>query len=74
VQDTEEAARLFFFSGYKLMKMMPDFLGQRPYIPEHDFSGVVVDSNDSKEYSNGDQVYGWIRLGRLSLSHGLEVS
>ncbi|KAJ2925233.1 hypothetical protein H1R20_g11882, partial [Candolleomyces eurysporus] len=48
--------------GYKMMKMLPDFLGKRPYIPEHDFSGVVVDSNGSQEYSNGDQVYGWIRL------------
>ncbi|KAJ2917243.1 hypothetical protein MD484_g3207, partial [Candolleomyces efflorescens] len=48
--------------GYKTLKLIPDFLGQRPYIPEFDFSGIVVDSNDSKEYSNGDPVYGWIRL------------
>ncbi|RXW21116.1 hypothetical protein EST38_g4734 [Candolleomyces aberdarensis] len=48
--------------GYKMLKLLPDFLAKRPYIPEHDFSGFVVDSNNSQEYSNGDQVYGWIRL------------
>ncbi|KAJ3530617.1 hypothetical protein NMY22_g8500 [Coprinellus aureogranulatus] len=46
--------------GYKLMKLLPNFIARRPYVPEADFSGTVVDSNDSKEFKVGDEVFGWI--------------
>lgn len=42
------------------MKLLPNFMAGRPYIPESDFSGVVVDSNDSQDFKAGDEVFGWI--------------
>jgi len=45
--------------GWKLMKFIPNLFANRPHIAEHDFSGVIVDSNGT-EFSNGDNVYGWI--------------
>lgn len=47
-------------SGYKLMEMAPNWLTKRPYVAEHDLSGVVVDANGSEEFKVGDEVYGWI--------------
>ncbi|PCH38315.1 NAD(P)-binding protein [Wolfiporia cocos MD-104 SS10] len=47
--------------GYKLMQLLPGFVLKRPYIPEHDFAGVVVDSNGT-EYQNGDAVYGFLTV------------
>ncbi|KAG6841464.1 hypothetical protein C0991_010889 [Blastosporella zonata] len=49
-------------SGYKIMGFFPDFLRGRPIPSGMDLSGVIVDSNDT-EYSNGDQVYGFMSLG-----------
>jgi len=46
--------------GYKLMKVAPNWLAKRPYIAEHDLSGVVVDANGCEELKFGDEVYGWI--------------
>ncbi|KAJ3504181.1 hypothetical protein NLJ89_g8070 [Agrocybe chaxingu] len=45
--------------GWKLMRVLPNFLAKRPHVAEHDFSGVIVDSNGT-EFSNGDPIYGWI--------------
>jgi len=55
------------------MQIAPGFVARKPYVPEHDFSGVIVDANGSS-FSNGDIVYGWIpvqtalktRLGALA--------
>ncbi|KAI6095681.1 chaperonin 10-like protein [Pisolithus croceorrhizus] len=46
-------------AGWKIMTMAPNFVWERPYIPEVDISGVVVDANES-QFSNGDQVIGFI--------------
>lgn len=46
-------------AGWKVMTIVPSFVWERPYIPEVDFSGVVVDANES-QFSNGDQVVGLI--------------
>lgn len=48
--------------GHKLMGLLPNFLANRPYVPESDFSGTIVDSNDSKEFKAGDEVFGWIEF------------
>ncbi|KDR81832.1 hypothetical protein GALMADRAFT_152645 [Galerina marginata CBS 339.88] len=45
--------------GYKLMKVLPNFIAGRPRVPEFDLSGVIVDANNTR-FSNGDQVYGWV--------------
>jgi len=45
--------------GWKMMRILPNMFAKRPHIAEHDFSGVIVDSNGTK-FSNGDNVYGWI--------------
>ena len=45
--------------GYKIMKHAPGFLVKRPYIPEHDLAGVVVDANGT-ELEQGEQVFGWL--------------
>lgn len=50
------------------MKLLPNFIAGRPYVPESDFSGVVVDSNDSREFKAGDEVFGWI-LFSMSTYH-----
>ncbi|KAF5320519.1 hypothetical protein D9611_010720 [Ephemerocybe angulata] len=31
--------------AWKLMRLLPDFIAKRPYVAEHDFSGVVVNAN-----------------------------
>jgi NADPH:quinone reductase-like Zn-dependent oxidoreductase len=45
--------------GWKIMTALPTFLSKRPHPAEHDFSGVVVDTNGSK-FAEGDNVYGWV--------------
>jgi NADPH:quinone reductase-like Zn-dependent oxidoreductase len=47
------------------MKLLPNLLARRPQIAEHDFAGVIVDSNGT-HFKNGDEVFGWISTGRLS--------
>ena len=46
------------------MRLMPNMFAKRPHISEHDFSGVIVDSNGTK-FSNGDDVYGWVPTGEI---------
>ncbi|KAF8917207.1 hypothetical protein CPB85DRAFT_1215370 [Mucidula mucida] len=45
--------------GYKLMKLLPNWMTKRPYPPEYDLSGVIEDGNDS-EFHAGDEVFGFI--------------
>ncbi|GBE82508.1 hypothetical protein BKA93DRAFT_761220 [Sparassis latifolia] len=45
--------------GYTMMQKIPSFIARVPYIPEHDFAGVVVDANGT-ELKNGDEVYGFL--------------
>ncbi|EED85578.1 predicted protein [Postia placenta Mad-698-R] len=46
--------------AYKvIMKLIPNFILKKPYIPEHDLAGIVVDANDT-EFQNGDEVFGFI--------------
>jgi NADPH:quinone reductase-like Zn-dependent oxidoreductase len=45
--------------GWKTMKFLPNLFAKRPHVAENDFSGVVVDANGTN-FSNGDNVYGWI--------------
>lgn len=48
-------------SGYKLMKILPNFYARRPFVAENDFAGVVVDPGDSS-FSVGDDVFGFISV------------
>ncbi|KAH9934871.1 uncharacterized protein B0H18DRAFT_490659 [Fomitopsis serialis] len=41
------------------MGMLPGFLAKKPYIPEYDLAGIIVDANGTS-LKEGDQVYGWI--------------
>lgn len=50
------------------MTMAPNFVWERPYIPEVDVSGVVVDANES-QFSNGDQVVGLISTAVQRSTH-----
>ncbi|KZT11465.1 NAD(P)-binding protein [Laetiporus sulphureus 93-53] len=52
-------------AGYKLMDMLPGFILKRPYVPEYDLAGVIVDTNGS-EFNNGDEVFGFLTVS-LSL-------
>ncbi|CCM03949.1 uncharacterized protein FIBRA_06102 [Fibroporia radiculosa] len=45
--------------AYKIMGMVPGFILKRPYIPEHDLAGIVVDANGSK-FKTGDEVFGFL--------------
>ncbi|KAH9841922.1 uncharacterized protein C8Q71DRAFT_700158 [Rhodofomes roseus] len=47
--------------AYKLMNMAPNFIAKRPYIPEHDVAGIIVDANGTG-FKEGDQVFGWTPL------------
>ncbi|KAF5324836.1 hypothetical protein D9611_004258 [Ephemerocybe angulata] len=47
--------------GWKNMRLYPDFIAKRPYVAEHDFSGVVVSANGSAGFKEGDEIYGWIQ-------------
>lgn len=49
------------------MKVAPNWLAKRPYIAEHDLSGVVVDANGCEELKFGDEVYGWIPSSKCNL-------
>ncbi|KAG6845017.1 hypothetical protein H0H87_001538 [Tephrocybe sp. NHM501043] len=49
-------------AGYKIMGFFPDFIRGRPIPSGMDLSGVIIDANDT-EYSNGDQIYGFMSLG-----------
>lgn len=40
------------------MGLLPGFILKRPYVPEYDLAGVVVDANGS-EFNNGDGVFGF---------------
>ena len=55
------------------MKMLPNLFAKRPHIAEHDFSGVIVNSNGTK-FSNGDDVYGWIPVGEFIHSRELKFN
>jgi len=44
------------------MYLLPNFILQHPYVIEMDFSGVIIDQNDT-EFSLGDGVYGMIHPG-----------
>lgn len=48
---------------------LPNFMAKRPQIIENDFSGVVVDANGSN-FSNGDNVYGWMTLREYVITLG----
>ncbi|KAJ7130303.1 NAD-P-binding protein [Mycena epipterygia] len=53
-------------AGYKIMGAVPNLLIGRPNVPEHDFTGIVVDPNGS-EFSAGDKVFGSsARVGTLT--------
>jgi NADPH:quinone reductase-like Zn-dependent oxidoreductase len=45
--------------GYKMTRVMPNFIAHRPNVAEHDLAGVVVDANGS-QFTNGDPVFGII--------------
>lgn len=49
------------------MKLLPSFLARRPHIAEHDFAGVIVDSNRT-DFKDGDEVFGWVPASRLILT------
>jgi NADPH:quinone reductase-like Zn-dependent oxidoreductase len=52
------------------MMIGPNFLVPRPHVPEYDFSGVVLDENESG-FVLGDSVYGYIPTAtRLSTRQG----
>ena len=55
------------------MRLLPNLFAKRPHIAEHDFSGVIVDSNGT-EFSNGDDVYGWIPVGEFIRSRELKFT
>ena len=52
---------------------MPNLFAKRPHVAEHDFSGVIVDSNGTK-LLNGDNVYGWIPVGEFIQSLELKCN
>jgi len=42
--------------GLKVMSVLPDFILKRPYAPEQDLAGVIVDANaNGTEFQNGDE-------------------
>lgn len=41
------------------MRWLPNWVAKRPASTEFDFSGIVVDANDTKS-SNGDKIFGWL--------------
>lgn len=46
------------------MMLCPSFLLSRPHVPEHDFSGVILDGHESG-FTPGDSVYGCIPYGKF---------
>ena len=56
------------------MALLPNFLAKRPHVAEYDFTGLVVNANDT-EFENGQAVYGVVGVGKLCYSHPfLQVS
>ncbi|CAE6410268.1 unnamed protein product [Rhizoctonia solani] len=47
--------------GYKLMQFLPNILFRRPYVAEHDFTGIIVDAGTS-DYKVGDAVLGFMPI------------
>ena len=58
----ETDAYIIVGRGYKMMRWFPYFAPRRPYVPEHDLAGVVVDGNGTA-LREGDWVFGWIPPG-----------
>ena len=58
------------YSGYKFMKWLPNFVARRPHVVEYDFAGVVIDANDTA-LQNGQEVYGFVSVGKLHSSNCL---
>ena len=59
-----------YHSGYKKMGLIPNVFIKRPHVAEMDFTGAIVDANDT-HFKNGDKVFGMIwsdnkRQGSLS--------
>lgn len=42
-----------------MMKLLPNMIARRPHVAEHDFTGIVADSN-GHDLKNGEPVYGFI--------------
>lgn len=51
------------------MRLLPNLFAQRPHVAELDFSGVVVDANETN-FSNGDNVFGWVSMGKNHILFG----
>ncbi|KAF6764758.1 quinone oxidoreductase [Ephemerocybe angulata] len=51
--------------GWKAMRLLPEWIAKRPYVVEHEFSGVVVEANRSTKLKRGDEVYGWLPLAQV---------
>lgn len=49
------------------MLLVPNFFYKRPHVAEFDLAGVVVDGNDT-DLSEGDQVYGFLGVGKSNFS------
>ncbi|KAK0192865.1 hypothetical protein F5146DRAFT_1102619 [Armillaria mellea] len=45
--------------GYKLMRLLPNFIARRPIPAEYDLAGIIEDPNDS-QFTKGDSVFGVI--------------
>ena len=50
-----------------MMRWFPFFVLRRPYVPEHDLAGVVIDGNGTA-LREGDWVFGWVPLGMMPTS------
>ncbi|KAI0063403.1 NAD(P)-binding protein [Artomyces pyxidatus] len=57
--------------GYKMMRLLPNFLAKRPVTAEQDFSGVIVNRNGTK-WADGDAVFGL--LGEGSMAEYIAIS
>ncbi|KAF8188383.1 hypothetical protein BJ912DRAFT_1107585 [Pholiota molesta] len=55
--------------GWKVMKTLPKFLGNRPHILENDFSGVVVNANGSN-FNKGTISLGGLPSQQLATHQG----
>lgn len=49
------------------MALLPNFLAKRPHVAEYDFTGIVVNANDT-EFESGQAVYGVVGVGQLCYS------
>jgi len=55
--------------GWKLMKLLPNFVDGRPHVAEYDFAGTIVDANDAS-FKIGDEVFGWVPTKPLRARRG----